>query len=227
MFWSFPCQKAKHPSSLTFCYTSPKKLSFSSLSSQLWKNRFDNCGKKLYFFQDTDLLLFPNNTSHMTYQCLLFLPRLPGNSQLPLRLRPARFSPSGGPVLLFLCSMYHVSSTECVCAWRGRGAGLVKKTDRKTGRGPWIISPEGCWDITLLSSTLSTLSQLASTGESSAPGEQTLSTALPNSRWPLWTNPGHTSLLSETPPSAGQITRVFAPTHRLGIIRMCSQTLNQ
>lgn len=95
------------------------------------KNRFDNCGKKLYFFQDTDWLLFPNNMSHMIYQCLLFLPRLPGNSQLPLRLRPARFSPSGGPVLLFLCSMYHVSSTVCVCMWQGGGGG---QEDRQKDR---------------------------------------------------------------------------------------------
>lgn len=139
------------------------------------------------------------------------MPRLPGNSGLPLRLRPANISPYDG-------QMPPLSSphSKLYCFMSALWGMYMSEEDRNKFRHirkrPLNYFPRGLLGHHLGCPTLSTLSQLASTGESSATVEQILSTALPNSRWPLCPNPRHTSLLTETPPSTGQITSILAPT---------------
>ena len=155
------------------------------------------------------------------------MPRLPGNSKLSLILRPTNFSLHGGhvPLLSSPCSKLccFMSALQCMC---------MSQEDRNKYRHirerPLNYIPGGLLGHHLPCPTLSPLSQLASTGESSATVKQIRSTALPNSRWPLRTNPCHTSMLSETPPSTGQITSVLAPTQQARhYVRVLKWTLVQ
>lgn len=209
VFWSFPCQKAEHSSSLTFCYIYSEKFIFSALSSQMSKIDLTTVFRS-FISSKKWFCFFSQITWTMIYQ-VSSLPRLPGNSVLPLLLRPANASlydghrpPLSSPHSKLYCFMSAPWGT-CLSEEDGNKFRHIRKK-------PLTYFPRGLLGHHLACPTSSTWSQLASTGESSATVEQILSTALPDGRWPLCTNPRHTSWLSETPPSTGRITSVLAPT---------------